>query len=133
MASKYTKYQYQQVKVRRWDVHPYWRGAGLFFIIMIPLMSFLGAISITRQNFQAKWFQVPAELLRWVDTPALKIFSQDLGRIYYMDIALTILFIVLGFGLMTVFYSILWRYIGPSRYGPVDSPPIRTSPHKRTR
>jgi hypothetical protein len=133
MSSKYNKYQYKQIKERRWVVHPVWRGIGLFFIIFIPIMSFAAAVLIVRQNMTEHWFQVPAELSRSFSTPALKILSPELNRIYYADFALTVVFLVLAFGIMTVFYSVLWRYIGPSRYGPVDSPPIRRSPHRQSK
>ena len=132
MTSKYNKYGYKQIKERRWKVHPVWRGIGLLFVILIPILSFSAAVLVVRGNLEQHWFQVPAELSTSFSTPELEVLSPDLTRIYYADLALTVAFIVLAFGVMTVIYSILWRYIGPSRYGPVDSPPIRSSPHRRS-
>ncbi len=131
--SKYMKYRYQQVKERRWKIHPIWRGIGLVFLIMVPIMSFAGSILLVRQNFKQGWFQVPAELLKFYNTPQLISISQDLARIYYLDIAVALAFMVLGFGVISIIYSMLYSMLGPSRYGPVDSPPIRRSPRKTPR
>ncbi len=128
--SKYTRYRYRQVKERRWKVHPIWRGIGLLFLIMVPIMSFAGAILLVRQNFRLGWVQVPAELLKFFNTPQLVSVSQDLARIYYLDIAVALAFMALGFGVISIIYSMLYSVLGPSRYGPVDSPPIRRSPRK---
>ncbi len=68
---KYMKYRYQQVKERRWKIHPIWRGLGFLLIILVPLMSFAGAILLVRQNFQHGWVRVPAELLRSITLPEL--------------------------------------------------------------
>jgi hypothetical protein len=130
---KYMKYRYQQVRERRWKVHPIWRGIGVAFLVMVPLMSFAGAILLVRQNFKQGWIPVPAELLKFIDTPQLVALSQELGRIYYLDIAVTLALMVLGFGIISIIYSMLYGIFGPSRYGPVDSPPIRRSPRKTPR
>ena len=130
---KYQKYRYQQVKERRWKIHPIWRGIGLLLIIMVPIMSFAGAILLVRQNFQQGWFQVPAELLRSVSIPQLAQFAPELSRLYLVDGLVTLAFMVLGFGILSVIYSLLYSMFAPSRYGPVDSPPIRKSPRRTPR
>ena len=131
--TKYMKYRYQQVRERRWKVHPIWRGIGLLFLIMVPIMSFAGAILLVRQNFKQEWIQVPAELLKFINTPQLVSISPDLARIYYLDIGVTLALMALGFGVISIVYSMLYSMFGPSRYGPVDSPPIRKSPRKTPR
>jgi hypothetical protein len=130
---KYQKYRYEQVRERRWKVHPIWRGIGFLFVIMVPLMSFAGAILIVRENFKHEWLKVPAELLKSISIPQLGGLSPELARIYYLDLAVAFAFMILGFGLIAIVYSFLYSIFGPSRYGPVDSPPIRTSPRKRIR
>ena len=71
--------------------------------------------------------------------PLLKIIPElsgtvaSIGRVYYIDLALTFFFMVVGFGLLTILYSLLYRTMGPSRYGPVDAEPIRKSPTSAAR
>jgi hypothetical protein len=130
---KYSKYRYTQVKERKWKVHPIWQGIGLAFLLMVPLMSFAGATLLVRQNFKVGWIQVPAELMKFYNTPQLATISPEWARIYYLDIAVAVAFMVLGFGILSIIYSILYSALGPSRYGPVDSPPIRKSPRRTPR
>ena len=127
MSPKFSGSQYRQVKERRWNVHPIWRGIGLVMLILLPVISFAAAVLIVRANMEQNWFSIPEELSGSFDTPQLASFAPELERVYYMDFALAFLFAVLGFGVFTVIYSFLWGYVGPSRYGPVDSPPIKKS------
>lgn len=127
MSPKYTKYQYQQVRERRWDVHPIWRGIGLVMLVLLPLISFAAAVLIIRANQEQKWFSTPEEFSGYFETPQLASLAPELERVYYMDLGLTFVFVVLGFGIFTVIYSFMWGQLGPSRYGPVDSPPIKKS------
>ncbi len=140
MGNKYAKYEYKQIKARRWKVHPIWRGIGLVLIILVPILSWSGAYLLVRENFKNRWFEVPVELMKSVNfapllhyVPQLGGVVDSIGRIYYADLALTVLFIAVGFGLLTILYGILYRTMGPERYGPVDAPPIRRSPTSAAR
>jgi len=139
-VGKYAKYGYKQIKPRRWKVHPIWRGIGLVFIILVPILSYSGAYLIVRDNFKNHWLSVPADLMRSVNfAPLVRIIPElsgvvaSIGRVYYLDLALTLLFMIVGFGLITILYGLLYRTMGPSRYGPVDAEPIRKSPTSAAR
>jgi hypothetical protein len=41
----------------------------------------------------------------------------------YGQVFFTIIFAIIGFGVMAFLYSILYRVAGPPRYGPFDVPP----------
>jgi ABC-type uncharacterized transport system permease subunit len=45
------------------------------------------------------------------------------GRIFYADLAVTVGLIIVGFAVLTVGYAIVYKVLGISRYGPLDSPP----------
>jgi hypothetical protein len=47
------------------------------------------------------------------------------GRYLMGDIFFTIVFIFIGFGILAIFYSLLFRLFGPPRYSRYDSPPIK--------
>jgi hypothetical protein len=139
-VGKYAKYEYKQIKPRRWKVHPIWRGIGVVLIILVPILSYSGAYLVVRENFKSQWFSVPVDLMRSVNfAPMLRFLPElsglvaSIGRVYYIDLALTALFMVVGFGILTILYSFLYKTMGPSRYGPVDSPPIRKSPTSASR
>lgn len=102
----------------RWNVHPIWRGIGCIFMLLLPVMSFVGAYLIIRENFRQGWVALPASLLRSFSIPSF-------GTVYLADIALTLVFIIMGFGILTVGYAFLYRLIGPPRFGPLDAPPLK--------
>lgn len=143
---KYGKFRFKQVKERRWKVHPIWRGIGCVFIILIPIISITAARFIAEGNASNNQLGAPIELQGFVDwtkftnsaTPVLKILPGLKGavdwitnlKIYRLEVLLIVTFLIVGFGILTVAYSLMYSRVGPPRYGPVDSPPIRRSPRK---
>jgi hypothetical protein len=136
---KYNKYAVSRSKDdKQWEVHPVWRGIGCLLGILVPIMSYTGAALLVRENFQNNWFKVPEELAATVDfsqiyrfLPGLKTFFLNLGPIYYLEILLTFVFLVIGFGAISVLYSTMYSAVGPSRYGAYDSPPVGRASRSR--
>ena len=46
MGNKYAKYEYKQIKPRRWKVHPIWRGIG---VVLAGVCERLGVIDAYRK------------------------------------------------------------------------------------
>ena len=97
-------------------IHPVWRGIGCFLLILLPIVAFAGAKILVQTNSRQRWIQMPAELTGAFTVPII-------GRVIYADLALTVILIVIGFAILTVAYSVIYRIIGIPRYGPLDSPP----------
>jgi multisubunit Na+/H+ antiporter MnhC subunit len=97
-------------------VHPIWRGIGCIMLILLPIVSFAGAKLLVQANSRQHWVQMPSELSASFTLPMI-------GRVLYADLALTAILVVIGFAIITVVYSVIYRIIGISRYGPLDSPP----------
>jgi hypothetical protein len=115
--SKYSQtYRRQTSKPRPWSVHPIWRGIGCILIILIPIISFAGAKILVQENMKQKWVQIPDELRGF-------FFLPSLGQVFFADLAVAIILMVIGFGLMTIIYALIYRIFGPSPYGPMDVPP----------
>ncbi len=138
--SKYAKYESRQAKPPRWKVHPIWRGIGAILMVLVPVLSLVGAYMVVRANFENQWVAVPADLMKSVNfDPLLKILPElsgvvkTIGRVYYVDLALFVLFMVIGFGLVSMLYGLFYSAVGPSRYGPVDAAPVRKSPTSAAR
>jgi len=53
------------------------------------------------------------------------------GRLLYGELFFTVIFMVLGFGLLSIIYGVFYRLLGPPRYGPLDVPPIKKSERRR--
>lgn len=96
--------------------HPVWRGIGCFLLILLPIIAFAGAKILVEANTRQRWIQMPTELKGSFIVPMI-------GRVMYADLAVMVILIVIGFAVITVAYSIIYRIIGIPRYGPLDSPP----------
>ena len=122
---RHRSYTRQVVKERPWDVHPIWRGIGCVLIILIPIMAYAGAVLLIRQNNINNWVSLPPEL-------NMTYVIAYLGfKINFSEVSATILLMFIGFGALVILYSFMYSLIGPSRYGPLDSPPIKRKPRKR--
>jgi hypothetical protein len=117
---------------RPWKIHPIWRGIGCFFILLIPIMSYVGADLFIRYN---RWFPMPEDLRQPILIPYTQLDTIDvlidsmngfLGRLIYANLFFTLVFLFLGFGVLSILYSILYRIVGPPRYGRFDSPPVKS-------
>lgn len=97
-------------------IHPVWRGIGCLFLILLPIVAFAGAKLLVQANARQLWVQMPSELVGSFTVPVI-------GRVFFADLAVMIILIVIGFAIITVGYSLVYRIIGIPRYGPLDSPP----------
>jgi len=122
---RYRSYTRQEVKERPWEVHPIWRGLGCILIILIPIMSYAAAVVVVHENLVNKWVDLPPELTGFLVIPYLGV------RVFFAEIAATLLFMFIGYGILVLIYSIMYRIVGPPRYGPLDSPPIRRQSTRR--
>jgi hypothetical protein len=128
----------QKPDKRPWKVHPIWRGIGCILLIVVPILSFIFArFFMTSVN----WFPMPIELLRPVifsyygsvpiDSIIYRINDFLNGRLLYGDLFFTVIFAALAFGVLSIGYGTLYRLIGPPRYGPLDSPPVKQRRSRR--
>jgi len=123
------KYQKDQ-KERPWKINPVWRGIGCILILLIPIMSWLGAQIFIASNTIA----LPPDLTKTVSIRYFKVAEVDriiadfnhftaangliTGQFFF-----TVIFMFIGFGVLSFIYAVLYRMIGPPRYGPFDIPP----------
>jgi hypothetical protein len=105
---------------RPWTVHPIWRGIGCFMFFIIPIMAYAGAVLLVQENVRQGWLPMPQELTRTITIPMLGSYPNLLAYLI-VAVALT----VVGFGVFTAIYSMFYSLVGPSRFGPLDVPPIR--------
>ena len=127
--SKYTKYNDRsRMGDRPWKIHPIWRGIGCLLMLVIPVMAYAGAVLLVEANSKQHWLPMPRELAQTVSVPYLGDIKS-----FYATLIVTVLLMLIGFGVMTIIYSMIYSALGPPRLGPLDAPPVRTSPAKRKR
>jgi len=116
--------RYTPPKDQGQKVHPVWRGIGCLMMILIPVMAYAAADLLMQAAPGLGWFPRTSGIygdlnLKYVTLPV------SMGTIIF-----TLFFAVLGFLLLSFAYAMIYRFTGPPRYGPTDSPPL---PKKRKR
>lgn len=129
MGFSSARYGRQAVEEKRRVIHPIWRGIGCVLLFLVPIISF----------FLARFFMDNSELVPLpnelskpvilsfynvgpIDSIIYRINNVFNGELLYGDLFFTIIFMVLGFGVLSIVYGIIYRLIGPPRYGPLDAP-----------
>lgn len=115
-------YQREERKTRKAEIHPIWRGIGCLFMILIPIMSYAGAIVLIQQNSKNSWVPFPFDLVANQSHILFKLLGDPMIHIKL------ILMVALMFLLFSVFAIITFSInsaFGASRYGPYDLPPVR--------
>ena len=95
-------------------VHPIWRGIGFALLILTPFMGFAASALFLKLNNENQWFTIPRDLLIAGKDPYLIV-----------KIIMTIVFAMLIYLLFQIFTFFIYKVAGPSRYGPLDVPPVR--------
>lgn len=107
-------------KKRPWKVHPIWRGIGCILLIIGPFMALAAAHVLVDLNIEQGWVPIPFDF--WEPLVIPDVYTIDH---FYADLLVGGIFLFLGFAFVMIVYSIIYSVMGPSKYGPMDSPPIR--------
>lgn len=130
----FSSQQYQRKRDQRpWKINPVWRGIGCFLCLLVPIMAWYGTTLFLQTNQK---IVLPWELTKTVAFPFTRVATIDriilqinhyfsATGFVYGQIFFTIIFAIIGFGVLAFIYSILYRVAGPPRYGPFDVPPNR--------
>ena len=128
----FSSQQYRRQKEQKpWKINPVWRGIGCVLILLVPIMAWFATNLFLQSNEK---MVLPWELTKVVEIPYTKISVIDqvilpINRYFastgfvFGQVFFTIIFSVIGFGALAFLYSILYRVVGPPRYGPFDVPP----------
>lgn len=136
----YSMKKYERKKEERpWKVHPVWRGIGCFMIIIMPVMAWAGAKLFLETNNIVVLPEILNKLVLinisgqgTVDTATnwFNNFTSGMG-ITYGQLFFTLVFLFLGYGLISILYSLLYSIIGPPRYSQFDARPMPTPRRRR--
>ncbi|MBN2550147.1 MAG: hypothetical protein JXB15_13365 [Anaerolineales bacterium] len=100
-------------------------------IILIPLLSYAGAVVLVNENAERSTPWLPT-LFALMHPLRIPIINRDLP-ISVAVLVVSLVLMMVGFALLMVLYSILYSLLGPSRYGPLDSPPLRQPARRSAR
>jgi hypothetical protein len=129
---KYVKYQ-RKTYERRNETHPVWRGIGCLLMVIVPLMSYAGAVTLVNYGVGHGW-PFPPEFIGYIqfpdwvwNAPVLPMLAAPIANypnLWAVLIVFLILLLLLS-GVFSTVYSILYRITGPSKYSPLDAPPSK--------
>jgi hypothetical protein len=121
--------------------HVIWRGIGCLMMIIIPVISIAAAYETINYGLDNGW-AIPYQLLGKPQMPSIVYKSSGLLTIlgpimntphFYAYAALSVIFMIMLGGVISVIYAFVYRSVGPSRYGPLDAPPPKIKTKKYTR
>jgi hypothetical protein len=140
---RYEKYEKRKFVANKTNApHPIWQGIGCLIIVILPVISYALADVTVQAGIKAHWSLLPYQLIGTPRFPdfvwkfwQLTAIAGPLTRInnLYANLVLTGIYIIVLGGLSSLGYAIIYRFLGPPRYGPLDIPPpkIKTKPYKR--
>jgi len=99
---RYQQYQ-RDTKDTEKRVHPVWRGIGFLLMGLIAVMSYAGANLLVEANKTKRWIAVPQGIRGGVS------WAPDL----YSELIVTFFLIMLGFGIITIVYSLIYKVTRP--------------------
>lgn len=109
-------------------VNPVWRGIGCLLMIIIPIMSFAVSILLYQAKVPQEYFPLTRDLANMTHIP---VFNVTIPLFYVLIVTALVTF--LGYIALTVFYSLVFRVGSGSRYGPLDSAPIKRRKVRKSR
>lgn len=130
---KYTSQVKKEETPRITGVNPIMKGLGCFIFLLVPPLSYgIGAL-LVQYGVQQGW-PIPPSFLGYVNINPIVWRLEGLSPILTFiesqaNLTANLVFgfgvgIVLG-GFMAIFFGYLYKFFGPSQYGPKDAPPIR--------
>jgi len=125
------KYQARQAPPpqRPYNVHPIWRGIGCLLVLFGPPLSLALGHLLVEMNSQEGWYRIPRDLMTRFVVPGVNFVVPHL----YATLLAGGLLMVLGIGVIMIIYALMYSILGPKRYGPMDSPPVRRTSTKSKR
>ncbi len=141
MTKYTTASQRRRSTPREEETHAIWRGIGCLLILIVPTMSYVLAVASVQLAVDQNW-PMPYQLMGYPVMPPLLWKAAGLSPLLgfiqsqnnlYAVLAVTLVYVVFASALVSFIYALVYRYVGPSRYGPQDAPPpkIRAKRYKR--
>ncbi|MCC6500403.1 MAG: hypothetical protein IT313_09080 [Anaerolineales bacterium] len=130
---KYTSMAKKKETPRITGVNPIMKGLGCFIFLLVPPISYAIAMLLVPIVVGAG-FPLPPSWLGYIKVhpilrsleglnPLYNWIETQAGLVAVFVFALGIM-LVIG-GIMAIFFGYLYKFFGPSEYGPHDVPPIR--------
>ncbi len=122
--------------------HEVWRGIGCLMALIVPAISIAAGYETVKYVLVNKLGIIPYQLLGTPRLPDIVYRSTGLQSILeplthipnlYANAIVSLLYMVLISGVVSVIYAATYNVVGPDRYGPTDAPPPKYKATKKSR
>lgn len=117
---RYVQHEREREAKRR--MNPIWRGVGCVLLVLLAVVGYAIAGWFLKENASQAWIYLPPEL---VDIPRLTFLPSGL----VIQLVIAMLFMVFGYGLLSVVYAIAF----PIQPGETDAPPLKRTGSAKTK
>lgn len=133
MGSKYRDYQSNRGSMgsdkQRQRIHPVWRGVGFALIVLTPIISWAGAITLIQQNQAQGWFRLPTDLYV---RPGDFVYGLIPDTLLYIKLLFFLVIMLALYALFTLVVFIANSMFGVTRRNdPFYVPPVRLRKRRR--
>lgn len=105
-----------------WKIHPVWRGIGCIMMVLLPAMSYAGAVELVKANYYQGWVRMPVDLAGPPQYPYL-----------YAYLLVGTVLLLVSFATLIIIYSMIYGATAGPRHGRLDAPPERLKKKKKYR
>ena len=120
----------KQQEVKKWDIHPVWRGIGCLYFVIMPVIAYALAYILVEQRIVQQYIPLPSDMYERVFIPYINLAQPHFKANLVVAFGLTIVL----YSFWTVLYAFVYRAaMGGKRYGPTDSPPIKRKGRKTSK
>ncbi|RJP52545.1 MAG: hypothetical protein C4557_06105 [Anaerolineaceae bacterium] len=138
---KYSSSARKRVTPKTERPHAVWRGIGCLMMLIIPAISIAAGYETVRYGLDHNW-AIPYQLLGYPTMPDIVYKSSGLLLIlrpvmntnhFLAYAAFSLAYMILIGGVISFAYALIYRMVGPSRYGPLDvaAPKVKVKKYKR--
>jgi hypothetical protein len=110
-------------------------------LVVVPAISIALSV-VVLQVIQANKWPFPYQLLGYPRFPDFLYSTKGLSQLFgaidniqnlYAYIAISLIIMVIMGGVLSFAYALIYRFVGPSKYGPTDAPPVKLKINKKQR
>ncbi|MBI5954308.1 MAG: hypothetical protein HY865_21845 [Chloroflexi bacterium] len=139
---KYSTVQTESSVKKKDQLGDAWRAIGCVMMVIIPAVSIFAASATVQMAIENHWRIIPTQLKGRPHMPdiayslsGLRTILEPITKIenFYAIVAVSLVYMVLISGVISVIYAAIHTAMGPSRYGPLDAPPIKVKIRKKSR
>ncbi len=139
---KYSNTFTQKELPKKNQTHEIWKSFGCLLMMIIPIISIAAGYETVNLAVENGWKFIPHQMMGLPRMPDFFYRSSGLVTIFspvakienlYAIALMSLIYIFVLSGLISMVYAAVYTMVGPSRYTPLDAPPQKIKVTKKSR